>query len=79
MTMTNFFISVRNIKKPKGKEASFGNEPGTTRYLEIPDGEIPHPEKHKKTRTEWLRLVLDRAEVGKHTKDPRNPVSPDIS
>jgi len=75
MTMTNFFISVRNVKKSGGGDVSFGNEPGTTRYLEIPDGEMPHPEKHKKTQSEWLKLVLGRAETGVYAKDPKSPVS----
>ncbi len=76
MGMTNFFISVRNVKKPKGESPRFGNEPGSTRYLEIPDeDEIPHPEKHKLTQTDWLKKVLARAEVGRHAEDPHNPVS----
>ena len=75
MAINNFFISVRNVEKPKGKEVKFGTEPGAVRYLEVPDGEIPHPENHKKTMTEWLKLVLERAEVGKYEEDPKNPVS----
>jgi len=75
MGITNYFISVRNVKKTKGKDPSFGNEPGVTRYLEVPDGEIPHPENHKLSRTDWLKSVLNRAEVGKYVKDPKSPVS----
>ncbi len=75
MGITNYFISVRNVKKPKSKNPSFGNEPGITRYLEVPDGKTPHPEKHRLSQTDWLKSVLDRAEVGKYKKDPQNPVS----
>ena len=75
MTMTNFFISVRNVKGARGKDPSFGNEPGTTRYLEVPDGEIPHPENHKKSRAEWLKLVLERATAGAYDEDSKSPVS----
>lgn len=73
METSNYFISVRNVKKPKGKEAYFGTEPGATRYLEVPDGETPHPEKHKLTRTNWLNAVINRAEVGKYSDEhPRH-------
>lgn len=75
MSITNYFISVRNIEKSKGKKLSFGNEPGDTCYLEVPDGEIPHPKKHKLSKKAWLELVLSRAEVGKYNKDPQSPVS----
>ena len=71
MMMSNYVICVRNVKRPRGKEPFFGNEPGPTRYLEVPDDETPHPEKHKKTRTEWLKALLQRAEVGKHAEEPR--------
>ena len=75
MSFNNFFISVRSVEKPKGEEASFGSEPGTTRYLVVPDGQVPHPEKHKKSQTDWVKLVLDRAKVGNHKIDPKSPVS----
>lgn len=69
MSMTNFFISVRSVKKPKGSNPEFGNEPGATRYLEVPDGQIPQPEKHRLSRTNWLKNVIKRAEVGKYTDE----------
>lgn len=69
MAITNFVISVRNVKKSK-----FGNEPGPALYLEVPDSKIPHPEKHKMARTDWLKQVLARAEVGRHQEDSKNPV-----
>lgn len=69
MKTTNYFISVRNVKKSKNNEPYFGTEPGSTRYLEVPDGETPHPEKHKLTRTNWLNAVINRAEVGQYPKE----------
>jgi len=73
--MTNFFISVRNIKKLKTGEIVFGNEPGPTRYLEVPSDEIPQSQKHQISQKEWLKRVLTRAEVGKYPKDKQSPVS----
>ena len=69
MSMTNYFISVRNVKNSKSSDISFGNEPGRTRYLEVPDREIPHPELHKMTRTNWLKAVLSRAKVGEYDEN----------
>ncbi|WP_066017256.1 alpha/beta hydrolase [Endozoicomonas atrinae] len=69
MGSTNFFISVRNVKKLKNGSQEFGAEPGATRYLEIPDGELPHPENHKLTKTNWLKSVVGRAEVGRYEKE----------
>lgn len=74
MSISNFIISVRNIRK-KGNHASFGNEPGSTRYLEVPDDSEPHPENHKLTQTDWLKALLARAEEGKYESDPKDPVS----
>ncbi len=73
--MTNYFISVRNVKNLKGQDAVFGNEPGVTRYLEVPEEEIPHPKNHQLSQSEWLKKVLKRAETGKHEKDSHNPIS----
>ncbi|MBL4838600.1 MAG: alpha/beta hydrolase [Kordiimonadaceae bacterium] len=70
MDTSNFVISVRKAKKPNTPEGSFCNEPGVTRYLEVPVGEdTPHPHTHKLTRTEWLKRVLDRASEGVHGAD----------
>ncbi|MGR5339337.1 alpha/beta hydrolase [Vibrio astriarenae] len=74
MSISNFVISVRNIKK-KADHVSFGNEPGSTRYLEVPDGLEPHPQNHKLTQTDWIKALLARAEVGKHKEDTKDPVS----
>ncbi len=64
MGITNYFISVRNVKKSKDGKLYFGTEPGATRYLEVPDNEEPHPEDHKLSRANWLKSVIGRAEVG---------------
>ena len=53
----------------------FGSEPGPTRYLEVPDGESPHPINHKISQKAWLEAVLKRAEVGKHPENQKSPVS----
>lgn len=75
MTTSNFVISVRNVRK-KGGRVSFGNEPGTTRYLEVPDGAEPHPENHKLTQTDWVKSLLTRAEAGRYKEeDPKDPVA----
>jgi esterase/lipase superfamily enzyme len=74
MSISNFVISVRNIKKKDGN-VIFGNEPGSTRYLEVPDGSEPHPENHKLTQTVWVKELLKRAEVGKYREVSKDPVS----
>ncbi|WP_430809532.1 MULTISPECIES: alpha/beta hydrolase [unclassified Carboxylicivirga] len=66
MTKSNLFISVRNVIKPKDGTPYFGNEPGTTTYLDIPNGEKPHPENHRVNLKSWIAEVLSRAEVGKY-------------
>ncbi len=75
MGITNFVISVRNIKKPNSKNASFGNEPGDTTYLEVPDNELPNPDKHQLAQSDWIKAVVKRAEVGKYDEDPTSPVN----
>jgi len=71
---SNFVICVRNVKG-QGEGAEFGNEPGSTRYLDVPDSEYPHPERHKLTRTEWVKRLLDRATIGMHVEQAKSPVS----
>tara|TARA_Y100001956_G_C4129254_1_gene192459 strand:+ start:7684 stop:8718 length:1035 start_codon:yes stop_codon:yes gene_type:complete len=73
-TNSNFVICVRNVTG-KGNSAKFGNEPGTTRYLEVPDEQSPHPENHKLTRTEWVKRLLARARTGEHKVIEKSPVS----
>ncbi|WP_206045420.1 alpha/beta hydrolase [Oceanicoccus sagamiensis] len=74
MTESNFVISVRSVHKKSG-DAGFGNEPGATRYLEVPDGTLPHPDNHKLTQTDWLKRLLKRAEVGKYSAQDKDPVA----
>lgn len=69
MTTSNFVISVRNVRR-----GQLGDEPGPTRYLEVPAGAQPDPIAHKVPQARWLKSVLARAEVGRHPPDPKNPV-----
>jgi len=75
MESSNFFISVRNISGKQGHR-HFGNEPGATHYLEVPDGETPNPDKHSVVQEAWLKEVLNRAKTGTHAvADSQNPVA----
>lgn len=57
--MTDYFISVRNIKR-----GNFANEPGTTRFLEVPpQAEAPAP-NHGIGRTHWVERVMEEARTG---------------
>jgi len=57
--MTDYLISVRNIK-----QGTFGNEPGTTRFLEVPgQAAVPEPD-HGIGRTHWVERVMDEARCG---------------
>ena len=57
--MSDYFISVRNIR-----QGTFGNEPGTTRFLEVP-GQAAAPEPdHGIGRTRWVERVMDEARTG---------------
>lgn len=73
MSQSNFVISVRKVKSPRNKEPRFINEPGKARYLEVPDGEMPHPIKHKLPTADWVRDVTARAETDRRARDPRRP------
>ncbi|MGF1640352.1 MAG: alpha/beta fold hydrolase [Rhodospirillales bacterium] len=75
MTPPNFVISVRSVERRKGREPAFGNDPGPTRYLLVPDGETPHPERHRLAASEWLKLVVEEAEVGLRPVEPDSPVA----
>ncbi len=72
MAKSNFLISVRNAEGSNVEPPYFGNEPGPTLYLEVPDGVDPHPEEHRLDRDVWLKKVLKRAEAGKHSE--RHPL-----
>ena len=75
MAATNFIFSARNIIG-KNEQAKFGAEPGQrTTYLEVPDGEIPHPVYHKISKTEWTKRVLECAKSGEVPMEPKIPFS----
>ena len=60
MTRSNLVLSVRNVvSSGNGKE--FGSEPGPSRFLDVPDGETPHPERHRIGRAAFRDEVLKRA------------------
>ena len=61
--------------KPTKEKKTFGSEPDLTRYLEVPDNETPHPEKHIQDRDVWLRNVRSRASLGSNSRQGKNPVS----
>ncbi|TVZ42010.1 alpha/beta hydrolase family protein DUF900 [Alteromonadaceae bacterium 2753L.S.0a.02] len=75
MNRSNFVICVRNTEKKANGDPRFGNEPGATRYLEVPDGQTPHPEIHKKSRTEWLTNLMQCASLGTHDENSKSAVA----
>ena len=63
MTRSNLVLSVRNVVSDRtGK--GFGAEPGPSRFLDVPDGETPHPERHRVSRAAFRAEVLKRARTG---------------
>ena len=68
--MPDFVISVRNVKKGK-----FGTEPGPTKFLKVPNGELPDP-SHALTRNQWVKDVMQEAENGTDpiTGNPRGDI-----
>lgn len=58
MSKTNFVISTRKVEN-----SHFKPEPGKTRYLEVPDGEKPHPIKHIMGKKKWLKRLFKRAKI----------------
>ena len=63
MTKSNLVLCVRNVvSSGNGKE--FGAEPGPSRFLDVPDRETPHPERHRISRTAFRDEVLKRASTG---------------
>ena len=60
---SNLIVCVRNVVSD-GASRAFGAEPGASRFLDVPDGETPHPEKHKIGRTAFRDKVLERAGTG---------------
>ena len=63
MTGSNLVLCVRNVVSG-GDGKAFGAEPGPGRFLDVPDGETPHPEKHRISRTAFRDEVLKRASTG---------------
>ena len=61
-TMSDYVVCVRNTE-PDGEDFQFGNEPGPTMFLEVPDGEYPHPSQVI-SRKQWVSEVLKRAQTG---------------
>lgn len=55
---SDYVICVRNIKRGK-----FGTEPGPTRFLKVPPGELPHKD-HQTARTHWVEEVTTDAQTG---------------
>ena len=75
MTKSNFVICTRNALENADGEWEFGSEPGTTRYLEVPDDQEPNPQTHLLDRHVWLKELRERATVGAHSKDHKNPMA----
>ena len=63
MTRSNLVLCVRNVVSNANGKA-FGAEPGPSLFLDVPDGETPHPERHKINRTAFRDEVLKRACTG---------------
>ncbi len=64
--MSDYAICVRNTFT-KDRTKHFGDKPRPTKFLRVPDGELPSPEKSRGqllTRTDWLREVLEEAQTG---------------
>ena len=72
---SNFVIVARSVTKDNG----FGNEPGPTRYLEVPVGETtPLPKHEVDDKCEWVDAVLERGKTGERpflSGDPRHDYS----
>ena len=63
MTKSNLVLSVRSVVS-NGNGKAFGAEPGPSRFLDVPDGETPHPERHRISRAAFRDEVLKRARTG---------------
>ena len=53
--MAKYWISVRKVQGD-----AFTNEPdlGATRYLRVPDNELPAP-RHQISRTQWTKEIIE--------------------
>lgn len=54
----DFVLTVRKLRRGR-----FGSEPGTTRFLKVPDGAVPAP-AHGVSRTAWAEELLALAKSG---------------
>lgn len=59
--MTDFVISVRNVKRKAG---TFGSEPGPTRYLAVPASQDDLEPGHQINRKNWVPAVMAAAKTG---------------
>jgi esterase/lipase superfamily enzyme len=59
--MTDFVISVRNVKRKKGV---FGSEPGPTRYLSVPANKKVLIPGQQINRRDWVAAVMAAAKTG---------------
>lgn len=64
---SNYVICVRDVDE----NSLFIAEPGETKFLVTPSGDLPHP-SHEKERKEWVRLVMAEAERGKNPNDKKS-------
>lgn len=61
--MDDFVICVRNTRKRNAGQ-EFGNEPGPTKFLKVPEDRYPEPSQAIKKR-DWVEEVIDDATTGK--------------
>ncbi len=62
-TLSNLVVCTRNVITTRGRK-EFGAEPGGSRFLNVPDGKDPDPERHRVTPTAFREEVLSRASTG---------------
>lgn len=63
--MFDYVVCVRNKKTKRGNKV-FGNEPGPTLFLEVPEDKYPKPDQAI-PRRKWVSEVLAQAETGVNT------------
>lgn len=67
--MPDYVICARNTRTVDGRKV-FGEEPGPTKFLEVPDAQDPDP-SHAIARTEWVGKVMALAETGTNPQTKR--------
>lgn len=60
--MKDFVICVRNTRK-SGNGRKFGNEPGSTLFLQVPGNQYPSPSQAVSRKT-WVSAILEEAQTG---------------